>query len=478
MKLASTFEEGKGMRKLQLYRWCGVTLVSLALSGCGKGTTQNTAEKGDAAGAAENEIRDSNIVPVAMSAPGGPPPKQLDGMEFEEDTEAPMQTASTATSDETAEPGDTDFVNSVDETDPSLDVLPGTPEFTLREIAQLKCQPNPKTDEPAQLKAHRKVLNEKIIDLTRKVIEQTYQDKTRERVFEVAVNYMLEARVELAEQGDKDHIADLIDDVASLWERDSKSKSAADASYKLVEFAYNNARRASTSTSNKENKWLLYFNEQAILFAKRFPQDDKRGLHMLYTAARSCELFGKNKEALQAYAQIQQSYPATKQAEIAQAVVRRLRLPGQSVAKLGGPTIDGGFLSVGTDLGGKPVVLVFWSMEKKPSLDDLPILMQFQRSYSQNVHVVGVCLDENQAAVEKFLAKNKINFPQIFFNDPGKSGWNNKIATTFGIRDVATWLIDANGICVSTSVKVQDLDKQLSPLLKPGLSRLPSNPPR
>lgn len=467
------------MRKLQLYRWCGVTLVSLALSGCGKGATQDTAEKSDAAGTTENEIRDSNVVPVAMSAPVGPPPKQLDGMEFLEDTEpAPEQTASTANADETAEPGDTDYVNSVDETDPSIDVLPGTPEFTLREIAQLKCQPNPKTDDPAQLKAHRKVLNEKIIDLALKVIAQTDKDKTRARVFEVAVNYMLEARVELAEQGDKDHIADLIDDAASLWERDNKSKSAADASYKLVEFAYNNARRATNSTSNKENKWLIYFNEQAIQFAKRFPQDDKRGLHMLYTAARSCELFGKNKEALLAYAQLQQSYPATKQAEIAQAVVRRLRLPGQSVKQLGGPTIDGGFLSIGQDLGGKPVVLIFWSMEKKPSLDDLPVLMQFQKSYGQNVHFVGVCLDEKQAVVEKFLAKNKIDFPQIYFNDPGKTGWNNKIATYYGIRDVATWLIDANGICVSTSVKVQDLDKQLSPLLKPGLSRLPSNPPR
>lgn len=465
------------MRNLQLTRWCGVSLVALALSGCGKGSTPATVEKSETAGSTETEVQDSNIVPVAMNSPAKPP-KQLDGMEFEEDTLPPVQTASTSGEEQTAEPGDTDFVNNnIEEDDPTVGVLPGTPEFTLREIAQLKCQPNPKTDDPAQLRTHRKGLNEKIIKLAGVVIEQTHNDKKRERVFDVAVNYMLDARLELAEQGDKEHIADLYDDAASLWERNKQSKSAADAAFKLVELAYFNAKRG--SAGSKENKWLDEFNTQAIEFAKRFPQDDKRGLHMLYTAARSCELFGKNKQAIQAYSQLQQSYPATRQAERSQAVVRRLKLPGQSVKQLGGPTIDGGFLQIGQDLGGSPVVLVFWSMEKKPSLEDMPILLQFEKSYAkQGVQMVGVCLDEDQAAIEKFLARNKITWPQIYFSDPGKKGWNNKIATYYGIQDVATWLIDSNGICVSTSVNVRDLDKQLSPLLKPGISRLPSNPPR
>jgi tetratricopeptide (TPR) repeat protein len=468
--------EGEAMRNLQVTRWCGVSLVALALCGCSKSATPGTAVKAENAGSTEADVRDGNIVPVAMNSPAKPP-KQLDGMEFDEDSLPPAQATANATSDESADPADTDFVNSIDEDDPTVGVLPGTPEFTLREIAQLKCQPNPKTDDPAQLRAHRKTLNEKIIKLAGVVIEQTHNDKKRERVFEVAVNYMLDARLELAEQGDKEHIADLYDDAASLWERNKQSKPAADAAFKLVELAYFNAKRA--SASSKENKWLVEFNTQAIEFAKRFPQDDKRGLHMLYTAARSCELFGKSKQAIQAYTQLQQSYPATRQAERAQAVIRRLKLPGQSVKQLGGPTIDGGFLNLGQDLGGSPVVLVFWSMEKKPSLDDLPILAQFEKSYAkQGVQVVGVCLDEDRAAIEKFLTRNKITWPQIYFNDPGKKGWNNKIAAFYGVQDVGTWLIDANGICVSTSVVVKDLDNQLSPLLKPGISRLPSNPPR
>jgi len=471
--------EGEAMAHFQINRWCGIALVAMSLCGCGKKdvppATVDQSENSDSSKSASGENA-GNIVPVAMSSPARPP-KQLDGMEFEEDDLPPVQTASAEMSDGTMEAGDTDFVNSIDEDDPTVGILPGTPEYALREIAQLKLQPNPRTEDVAQLRAHRKTLNEKIIQLTGNVIEQTHSDPKRERVFEVAVNYMLDARLELAEQGDKGHIADLYDDAASLWERNKKSKSAADAAFKLVELAYFNAKRG--SPNGKENKWLDEFNTQSIEFSKRFTQDEKRGLHMLYTAARSCELFGKNKQAIQSYTQIQQSFPATRQADRAKSVLRRLNLAGQSVANLGGPTIDGGFLKFGEDLSGSPIVLVFWSMQARPSMEDLPILQQFEKSYAkQGVQIVGVCLDEDLSAIEKFIAKNKITWPQIYFNEPGKMGWNNKIATFYGIQDVSIWLIDAGSRVVSTSVKVKDLDKQLSPLLKPGISRLPSNPPR
>jgi len=470
--------EGEAMGKLQLHRWCGVSLVALTLCGCGTGGAPETADKAETTGQSKPNSHDAdgNIVTVAMSSPAKPP-KQLDGMEFEEDDLPPIQTASTDSADGSADSGDMEFVNSIDENDPTVGILPGTPEYTLREVAQLKLQPNPQSDDPEKLRAHRKVMNEKIIKLAGNVIEQTHNDMKRERVFEVAVNYMLDARLELAEQGDKEHIRDLYDDAASLWERNKNSKSAADAASKLVDLAYFNAKRS--SAGGKDNKWLDEFNTQSIEFAKRFPQDEKRGLHFLYTAARSCELFGKNKQAIQAYTQIVQSYPATRQAGRAKSVLRRLNLVGQSVAQLGGPTTDSGFLKFGEDLAGSPIVLVFWSMRATPSLEDLPILQQFEKSYAkQGVQFVGVCLDEELDAIEKFLTKNKITWPQIYFNEPGKKGWNNKIAAYYGIQDVSIWLIDANCKVVSTSVKVQDLDKQLSPLLKPGISRLPSNPPR
>ncbi len=436
-----------------IQRWCGMTLVAFALWGCQKSATPTTTAEGDDA-SAQSQDADGNVIPVAsINAPPPQPLKKLDGMELEEDVEL-------------AE----DDVEIIDEPQP------GTPEYTLREVARLRFEPPPANTEGDrdQARSFRKQRNDKIIDLTAKVIAQTHKDKKKQRIFEVAVNYMLEARLELALQGDKESIDTLQDDAASLWERDPKSKPAADAAFALVNLAYTNAKR-----STKDTKWLLEFNRQAIHFAKNFPQEERRALAMLFTAARSCELYGLTKPAIEAYTQLQQCFPQSNQALRAKGVIRRLQLVGQTLRKLGGPTVDGGFLSMEEDLAGKPVLLVFWSTQAKAFLDELPALQEFQKAYAkQGLTLVGVCLDEDQAAVEKFVTEHKITWPQIFYSEAGKLGWNNPIATYYGVQDVSNWLIDGRGVVLSTSVKVANLEEQLSPLLKRGISRLPSNPPR
>lgn len=430
-----------------IQRWCGMTLVAMALLGCQKTaapTITDATEQGDAASPAARNDR-GNIIPVASIE--APPPQQLkklDGMELEED--AAME-----------EDDDAEIID---------DPQPGTPEFVLREIAQLRFQPAPTTADRDEARKFRKERNDKIIDLSATVIKQTHKNKKKERIFEVAVHYMLEARLELALQGDKESIDAIYDDAASLWERDPKSKAAADAAFSLVNLAYSNAK----ASTGKDNKWLTEFNRQAIHFAQNFPQEDRRGLAMLFTSARSCELYGMNKPAIESYTQLLQSYPQSNQAMRAKGVIRRLQLPGQSV-KLGGPTIDSGFLSM-EDVAGKPVLLVFWSSQAKPFLDDLTALQQFHKAYAkQGLTLVGVCLDEDLAAAQKFVAERHMDWPQIFYSETGKKGWNNPIATYYGVQDVSNWLIDTRGIVVSTSVKVADLEEQLSKMLRPAAKR-------
>lgn len=435
------------MRAIQ--QWCGLTLVAWAMMGCQQAATPTTTANNEQGEGAPADA-EGNIIPVASisAQPIEKPLKKLDGMELEEDPEM-------------AE----DDVEIID------DPQPGTPEFTLREVAQLRFQPIPTTDDRDQARQFRKERNDKIIDLTATVIKQTYKNEKKQRIFEVAVNYMLEARLELALQGDKEAIEAIYDDAASLWERDPKSKPAADAAYTLVSLAYTNAR----NTTSKDNKWLGEFNRQAINFARNFPQETTRGLTMLFTAARSCELHGLSKPAIEAYTQLQQIYPQSTQAMRAKGVIRRLQLPGQSV-KLGGPTIDGGYLGM-EDVAGKTVLLVFWSSQAKPFLDDLPALQEFQKAYArQGLTLVGVCLDEDQAATEKFVNDHKIAWPQIFYNEPGKKGWNNPIATYYGVQDVSNWLIDSHGAVVSTSVKVAELEDQLSKLSGPATNRTSKKP--
>ena len=427
-------------------KWCGLTLVAFALWGCQKSGTPTTAESENAS---EQTTDDSgNIIPVAsINAVPAKPLKQLDGMELEDDAEI-------------VEDDDVEILD---------DPQPGTPEFMLREVAQLRFQAPPANTEGDrdQARAFRKERNDKIIDLAAQVIAQTHKDKKKARIFEVAVHYMLEARLELALQGDKESIDAIYDDAASLWERDPKSKSAADAAFTLVSLAYTNAKQSTV----KNTKWLTEFNRQAIHFARNFPTEERRALAMLFTAARSCELYSLNKQAIEAYTQLQEIFPQSSQAARAKGVIRRLQLTGQPV-KFGGPTIDGGFLSMDDDLLGKPVLLIFWSTQAKSFLDDLPALQEFHKAYQkQGLTLVGVCLDENQEDVEKFVAQHKIQWPQIFYSEPGKQGWNNPIATRYGVQDVSNWLIDSRGNVSSTSVKVANLEEQLSKLTR--VSRAP-----
>lgn len=438
--------------------WCGVLLFTVIAWGCGKNETpKTTATNSDSAPSADTEAEgtaeDSKIIPTAaIDAPPVQPLKKLDGLEFEEDVEMTEE----------------DDIEVLD------DPQPGTPEFLLRDVAKLRFEPLAETDDKEKLKQLRKQRNEKIISQAGQVITQTRKDPEKSRIFEVAVHYMQEARLELALQGDRENIDALYEDAAFLWERDPKSKLAGDAAYTLVNLAYQNARR-STST---ENKWLQEFTRQAVQFAKNFPQDERRALPMLHTAARSCELFGMNKLATQAYLQLQQSFPQSKQSAKAKGVIRRLQLVGQSV-KLGGPTIDGGYLSM-DDVSGRPVLIVFWETTAKPFIAELPALKEFQKAYAkQGFTLVGVCLDDDQAAVEKFIKTHKIdNWPHIFYTEAGKTGWNNPIAVHYGIQEVGNWLVDSTGVVASTNAKVQNLEEQLSPLLKRGISRLPSNPQR
>ena len=428
-----------------IHQWCGLTLIAWALTGCQQAATPTTAANNEQAEGTASGGEDQ-IIPVASisAQPIQKPLKKLDGMELEEDPGM-------------AEEEDAEIID---------EPQPGTPEFTLRQVAQLRFQPVPTTGDRDEYRKLRKDRNDKIIELCAAVIKETHKDPKKLRIFEVAVNYMLEARLELALQGNKDDVDALYDDAGALWELDRNSKAAADAAYTVVNLSYTNAKNSKA----KDNKWLMEFNRQAGLFARNFPQETTRGLAMLFTAARSCELHGLSKPAIESYSQLQQIYPQSSQAMRAKGVIRRLQLPGKPV-QLAGPTIDGGFLSL-EDVAGKTVLLVFWSAQATPFLNDLPALEEFQKAYAkQGLTLVGVCLDEDRAAAEKFVNDHKIGWPQIFYDEAGKKGWNNPIATYYGIQDVGNWLIDPKGTVVTTSIKVAELEDQLAQLGRPPATR-------
>src|SRR4029079_4234060 len=122
-------------------------------------------------------------------------------------------------------------------------------------------------------------------------------DAEKERLFASAVHNMLEARLQQALAGDRENIDALYDDAADLFKRDPKSAAAADAAHTLVNLAYSMAKGGTGSNP----QWLGEFSRQAMHFAGSFPAEERRSLPLLFTAARSCELAGMTKEAIDGY---------------------------------------------------------------------------------------------------------------------------------------------------------------------------------
>ena len=110
--------------------------------------------------------------------------------------------------------------------------------------------------------------------------------------------------------------------------------------------------------------------------------------------------------------------------------------------------VDGSSFDL-TDLRGKVVLLDFWATWCPPCVEEVPELVAtYEKFRGQGFEVVGISLDENKAAFEKFTAENKMTWPQFF---DGK-GWENELAKRFGIQSVPTmWLLDREGKLVDAS---------------------------
>lgn len=337
----------------------------------------------------------------------------------------------------------------------------GTPEWMVREAMKLRLESPPATEDLEKLKTHRKERNEKIISLCQEAIKQTHGNAEKERVFNFAVQNLLEARLQMALTDDRDATDALYEDAAALYRRDPKSPAAAEGAHALVNLAYTKAKQVGSDYQ----EWLGEFSKQAMHFADNFPNDTQRSLPLLYTAARSCELGGQPKEAIAAYNLLQQKFANSPYSARSAAIIRRLKLPGNP-AQLAGPTLQGEQFVV-DDLLGQPVLVVFWASEAKPFVDALPQVLEATRDLAKRkVQIVGVNLDQNAAAANQFVIKHKLPWPQIFFPEPERQGWNNPVAVYYGIMEIpAFWLIDQSGNVVSTSLTADTIAAEAGKLL-------------
>ncbi|HUG18791.1 MAG TPA: TlpA disulfide reductase family protein [Planctomycetaceae bacterium] len=348
---------------------------------------------------------------------------------------------------------------------PKVELKEGTPEWYLKQIQNVRGEPmyqaNGETPTLEELRNARSIKNEKIIELATQIITLTHDRAEQAEYFNVAIQEFMEARLQNALQGDAEDIEALYSDAGSLQQRNPESEAAMHATYALARFAHTNAKRY----ASQDPRWIIEFSKQARLLASNFPREEHKVLPLLSSAAMTCELHGDLEEAKACYALLAEKFPETQQGRQSVGVLRRMQLEGKPL-EFAGPTPDGGFISI-DDFKNKVVLIVFWSSESQEFSEQLPVIKEAYEKYQKfGFEVVGVCMDEDEPALNAWLEEHPLPWKQIFFAEPEKRRWENPVAQYYGIREIPTmWLVDHKGVVQHAKIAAEQLDSPLRDLL-------------
>lgn len=146
------------------------------------------------------------------------------------------------------------------------------------------------------------------------------------------------------------------------------------------------------------------------------------------------------------------------------AMGRYLRLPGKKM-HLEGKLLTGEMLDW-ESYRGKVVLVDYWATWCGPCLQELPnVKANYNKYHSKGFEVVAVNLDESRKAVERFVAQEKLPWPQLFDEKKGTT-WKHPMALYYAINSVPTAiLVDKEGTVVSMQAYGAELSKQLEKLL-------------
>ncbi|HUW57588.1 MAG TPA: redoxin domain-containing protein [Planctomycetota bacterium] len=180
--------------------------------------------------------------------------------------------------------------------------------------------------------------------------------------------------------------------------------------------------------------------EHAEAVVQDFPDSDFAPLALSYIA-ETYEGMGKEVEAVAAYERLTKTYEEHPYALRAAGILRFKKLKG-TVMDLEFIASDGKEIKL-SDYRGKVVVIAFWASWHEPCRSSAPVLVKIEKTmHDRGVRVIGISLDKDKDAMEKFAREIHMTWPQYF---DGKK-WENKIARHWGIRVIpARLLVDKSG---------------------------------
>lgn len=216
-------------------------------------------------------------------------------------------------------------------------------------------------------------------------------------------------------------------------------------------------RQPNTDYVKLQQEWMQKLEQ----FVKEFGQVPESAEAMLQLAVAR-ELAGEEEEAKQWYSLIVERFPNAAPAAKARGALRRLGIVGQPL-RLRGSTATGQTLDL-AQLQGKVVLLYYWASWCEPCRADLATLKDLLARFGRyGFTIVGVNLDNNPEAMQRFIQEYELNWPQLY--EPG--GLESPLANELGIVTVPTLiLLDQQGRVVNRSLQTATLESELRRLIR------------
>ncbi|MEW4489384.1 TlpA disulfide reductase family protein [Thalassoglobus sp. JC818] len=443
--------------------WISLGLV-IAFCGCSETTPQQiTQESSETSSPAQIESQNVANSDVALS----------------ESSSSQIASSPAITSNEVAQAEESQATNGSDgETSEQNPKKPlATPLDRLKRISQLRSAPldrvvQPGTTQsedekvviltPEQVVVERERRAREVVALAQPVIVETHRDPEQIKVLNSAVDALSDARLHLAIAGDLEQAELLKSDAETFFQYDPKSFAAIETASRVLQYTQTQAQQNAID----DEQWIIAYAQQAKLFAARFPQESNRGAIHLMSAGRLCDHNGLQALALSCLSVIEVEFAETPYASQVAGMMRRLRLQGQKLEEFGGSTLDGQHLNI-QEFQGAPVLVVFWASNSEEFQKDIPLIDSAQQRLDGRFQVVGVNMDREDLSARRFVEFTNLDWRNVFFSDRNKRGTNNPVAHYYGVTQIPSyWLLDSNGVVVTTRTNLNQLERSVRSLLQ------------
>ncbi len=201
---------------------------------------------------------------------------------------------------------------------------------------------------------------------------------------------------------------------------------------------------------------------------------DAEHFGVAYQTINMLDRLGDDQLAVQAYQEFAQFYGSSDDARVSgmakqfSGAARRMQLVGHPFASFSGATVAGETFDLAS-LKDKVVLVDFWATWCGPCVAELPnVQRNYEAYHERGFEVVGVSLDDDRGALDKFLVENKIPWPTLLSDQAQTAEGGGSLSDYYGVTSIPTViLIGRDGKVISVSARGEELSRLLAEALGP-----------